>query len=145
MIRETISQMIEETARGLGYLIYDISIYLKGENTKIIVKIDRVEGISHQDCEKFSRGISDRLDVEEILPNYSLEVSSPGIKRLVRNIEEFKRFAGAPVKIVCLVDGNPSVIKGRIENVDDSLVVVETEKGETAIPFDAITSANLDY
>ncbi len=137
--------MIEEAARALGYMIYEASLFLKGENTRIIVKIDRVEGISHLDCEKFSREVSDRLDAAEILPNYSLEVSSPGIKRLVRSLDEFKRFSGAPVKIVYVADGASTVIKGRIESISDVSVVVVSEKGETSIPFAAITSANLDY
>jgi ribosome maturation factor RimP len=145
MIREQVSQLIEDTARVLGYMIYEISIYLKGENTRINVKIDSLEGISHHDCEIFSREVSARLDGEDILPNYSLEVSSPGIKRLVRNGDEFRRFIGAPVKIVYRIDDFTSVVKGRIGNVNDESVMIVSEKEETAILFNAITSANLDY
>ena len=145
MIREQVSQLIEDTARVLGYMIYDISIYLKGENTRINIKIDSLQGISHHDCVIFSREVSVRLDGEDILPNYSLEVSSPGIKRLVRTGDEFRRFIGAPVKIVYRIDDFSSVVKGRIGNVTDASIMIVTEKGETAIFFNAITSANLDY
>jgi ribosome maturation factor RimP len=145
MIKEKISQLIEEAARSLGYMIYDASIYLKGENTRINVKIDSLHGISHLDCENYSKELTARLDGEGVLPNYSLEISSPGIKRLVRNIDEFRRFTGSPVKIVYRINGESSVIKGRIETVTDTSVMVSTERGETTILYDTITSANLDY
>ncbi|OHD67878.1 MAG: hypothetical protein A2W19_06400 [Spirochaetes bacterium RBG_16_49_21] len=144
-MKEKISQIIEESARSLGYLIYDFSIYLKGENTRINVKIDSMTGISHADCEKFSREVTERLEAEETLPNYSMEVSSPGIRRRVRNSDEFRRFFGAPVKIVCRSNGGSTVIKGRIGEATDTAVRIISEKEERAILFDTITSANLDY
>ena len=144
-MKERISQIIEETARSLGYLIYEFSIYLKGENTKINIKIDSRAGISHADCEKFSREMTVRLEAEGILPNYSMEISSPGIRRRVRNRDEFRRFLGAPVKIVYRSNGDSKVIKGRIGEVSDAAVQILSEKEEKAILLDTITSANLDY
>jgi ribosome maturation factor RimP len=145
MVKETISHIIEETARSLGYMIYDYAIYLKGENTRINVKIDSLAGISHADCEAFSHELSQGLDAGEVLPNFFLEVSSPGIRRRVRNRDEFMRFTGAPVKIVSRTDAGSRVVKGRIGDVTETGVIIESEKGETAVPFETIASANLDY
>jgi ribosome maturation factor RimP len=145
MVKETISHIISETARSLGYMIYDYAIYLKGENTRINVKIDSLAGISHADCEAFSRELSQGLEAGEILPNFFLEVSSPGIRRRVRSRDEFMRFTGAPVKIVSRTDAGSRVVKGRIGGVTETGVMIESEKGETAVPFETIDRANLDY
>ena len=145
MAKEIISQLIEDTAAGLGYMIYDISLLLKGENSRINVKIDSLKGITLDDCEKFSRELAARLDAKDVLPNYSLEVSSPGIKRLVRNGDEFRRFSGASVKIIYRINEGSTFVKGRIGNVTENSVTVSTDTGDVAIRLDAITSANLDY
>jgi ribosome maturation factor RimP len=138
-------KLIEDTAGTLGYLIYESSILYKGENSQIHVKIDSPTGISLLDCEKFSRELSDRLDADDDLPNYSLEVSSPGLNRLLRNSSEFRRFPGAPVKVVCEEGGDRKVLKGAIGEMTDTAVTVSTEKGDVTISFDVIISANLDY
>ncbi len=138
-------ELIEDTAGKLGYLIYESSILYKGENSQIHVKIDSPAGISHLDCEKFSRELSERLDAEDALPNYSVEVSSPGLNRLLRNSSEFMRFPGAPVKVVYEVGGDRKVIKGAIGEMTDTEMTVSTEKGDVVISFDTIINANLDY
>ena len=144
-IKERMLKLIEDTAGTLGYLIYESSILYKGENSQIHVKIDSLAGISHNDCERFSRELSARLDAEEDLPNYSLEVSSPGLNRLLRNSSEFRRFPGAPVKVVYEEDGARRVAKGTIGEATDDAVRVSAEKGDVTISFDSIISANLDY
>jgi ribosome maturation factor RimP len=144
-LKERISELVQETAARLGYMVYESSILFKGENSQIHVKIDSLAGISHNDCENFSRELSAQIDNENILPNYSLEVSSPGLNRLLRNGEEFKRFVGAPAKVVYDEATGRKVAKGTIESADDTAVTVATDKGAITISYDTITSANLDY
>jgi ribosome maturation factor RimP len=81
----------------------------------------------------------------DVLPNYSLEVSSPGLKRLLRNGGEFARFPGAPVKMVYDEGPNRKVAKGTIKSVSDGAVTVSSETGEITITYGAIINANLDY
>ena len=145
MSKERISLLIEETAARLGYMVYESGVLLKGENSMITVKIDSLAGISHLDCERFSKELSVRLDDEDILPKYSLEVSSPGLKRLLRNGGEFGRFPGAPVKVVYDEGPDRRVAKGTIQSVTGEAVTVSTESGEVTISYGAIINANLDY
>ncbi len=145
MSKERITQIIEETAARLGYMVYESGVLLKGENSMISVKIDSRAGISHNDCERFSKELSVRLDDEDILPNYSLEVSSPGLKRLLRSGEEFGRFSGAPVKVIYDDGPDRRVAKGTIKSAGDSAVTVSTESGDITISYDTVINANLDY
>ena len=146
MLKNEIEQLIEDTARDCGYLIYESSIALRGENSNIRVMIDSISGISHNDCEIFTRELSGRIDIENLLPNYSMEVSSPGINRLLRNKDEFKRFLKAPCKLIYMDSTEQKVIKGIILEVTESELIIETEKKEEfSLLFEAIINAKLDY
>jgi ribosome maturation factor RimP len=143
--KETIERLIHEAADSLGYEVYESSIQLKGENTRISVKIDKPGSVSHHDCEEYSRVLSGMIDETKPIPNFSLEISSPGFKRKLRNIGEFRRFIGSPAKIVYDEKGEGRVVKGTIKDVKDDFIEVIGERGEISISFNLITKANLDY
>jgi ribosome maturation factor RimP len=62
---------------------------------------EQLSGITHGDCEEFSRDFGVLLDVEELVPGgeYTLEASSPGLDRKLSKIEDFERFRGSLVKV----------------------------------------------
>lgn len=144
--REIIIGIVNDVAADLEFLIYDANIYLKGENTRIIVKIDHLEGISHDDCAEFSRELSRRLDGAAVLPNYAIEISSPGLNRQLRNAGEFARFRGFPVKIIYEEnEGERKVVKGLIEDVRDDVITVVENEGKIELRFIGIKSAQLEF
>lgn len=145
MVKDEIQKIINKTADETGYLVYESSIYLKGENSKITVKIDSLKPVSHGDCDIFSARLSSNLDESKLLPNYFLEISSPGLDRKLRNIDELIRFVNSPVKIV-YADGDINrVVQGRLAEVSEKGIEVETEKNKVLIRHDAVIHANLDY
>lgn len=145
MVKDEIQKIIEKTAAETGYMIYESSIYLKGENSKITVKIDSLKPVSHGDCEYFSTRLSVHLDESKILPNYFLEISSPGTDRKLRNREELIRFVNSPVKIV-YADGDINrVVQGVLAEVNEAGIEIAGEKSKIAIRHEDIIHANLDY
>ncbi len=74
------------------------------------VPVAQLSGVTHGDCERFSRDFGTVLDVEDLMPGaeYTLEASSPGLDRKLRSREEFERFAGqlAKVQLFTPVNGN---------------------------------------
>ncbi len=144
-MKEKILKLIAEAAESLGYGVYEASMLLRGENSRIVVKIDHVNGISHQDCENYSKRLAFLLDRDQLLPNYFLEISSPGLSRKLAVPGDLIRFSGAPVKIKWDNDERIIVTKGNILNVDDDNVILETEQGELSVPLRRIEQANLDY
>jgi len=144
-VKDRIVGAVGDTADELGYMVYDVSVLIRGENSKLIVKIDHLRGISHQDCEQFSRGLAHRLDGMEVLPNYSLEVSSPGLDRKIRTAEEYRRFSGAPVKIVYDEGDMRKAVRGVIGDICTDAVTVKSEEGDVTIEFSRIVGANLSY
>lgn len=65
------------------------------------VAAERLSGVTHEDCTAFSRDFGTLLDVEDLIPGteYTLEVSSPGLDRKLRSIEDFRRFTGSLIKL----------------------------------------------
>jgi ribosome maturation factor RimP len=143
--KEEIERLINEAAESLGFVIYESSMLLKGENTKISVKIDNLGVVSHRDCEDYSKELSRIIDESGALPNFTLEVSSPGFKRKLRNMDEFRRFIDSPVKIVYNENEEGRVVKGMIKDVKEELVELECEGKVVSISFNSIAKANLDY
>jgi len=145
MLKNDIIAIISKAAENSGYLIYESFVFLKGENTKLIVKIDSPCVISHNDCEIYTRELSLLLDESGLLPNYFLEISSPGANRKIRDTEEFIRFRNAPVKAVYSFGDQQRVAKGILSEIDENGIEITEEKSKIFINHKDIIKANLDY
>ncbi len=125
--------LIEPIVTGLGYEVVDIEFKPHPKNGLLRVYIDQPRGIQLEDCEVVSRQISAMLDVEDPIPgHFNLEISSPGLDRPLRKMEDFERFAGETVKIKM---GMPDLegrrnFTGKLLGVKDDEVLVEVD-GET--------------
>jgi ribosome maturation factor RimP len=100
-----------------------------------------------EDCEHVSRDVSAILDVEETIDHrYTLEVSSPGLDRPLRNAADYRRFAGRLAKIVVSepVDGQKH-FEGRLGGLEEDSIVIETRPGKRQlIPLPLVTRARLE-
>lgn len=92
--------------------------------------VDQLAGITHGDCEAFSRDFGTVLDVEGLIPGseYTLEVSSPGLDRKLHGIEDYRRFQGMLVKVQTFepVAGNRHW-QGRLREGNDGAIRLEPE------------------
>jgi len=91
------AQLIEDTVRGLGYQFVEANWAAAG---LLRVTIDRADGtpVTVDDCERVSRQLQYALEVDG-LDYKRLEVSSPGLDRLLRTPEDMRRFAGQAVDV----------------------------------------------
>lgn len=145
MLKVDIQNIINKAAENTGFSIYESSVFLSGVNTKITVRIDSEKPISHNDCELYSRELSLLLDESGILPDYFLEISSPGLNRRINTIEEFVRFRKAPVKVIYSLNDEQRVAKGILSEIDENGIEITEEKHKVLISHKDIISANLDY
>ncbi len=112
------------------------------------VPVAQLSGITHGDCERFSRDFGAALDVEDLVPGaeYLLEASSPGLDRKLRTPEEFARFAGQLCKIQLFeaIDGNRHW-QGHLGGIRDGRVTLRPvapkagkRKAKTAVELPAV-------
>ncbi|MBS0366813.1 MAG: ribosome maturation factor RimP [Proteobacteria bacterium] len=97
ILREQLIGLVEPAAQRLGYELVDLE-YSPGRHGVLRVFIDAPAGVGLDDCEQVSRELSALLDVADPLPGaYTLEVSSPGLDRVLRTPAHFARFLGERV------------------------------------------------
>ena len=151
---ENVRTAARRVAAGYGLEIFDVQFRREAQGMVVRVQIDRPgpaataeESVSVDDCARVSRDLSAVLDVEDVVPTaYTLEVSSPGLDRPLRDAGDYRRFTGRRAKIVMreAVDGQ-HFFKGRLGGVDGSDVVIEADDGRThRVPLGVITRANLE-
>lgn len=94
-VREEVRLLAEPLAETDGFELVDVELSSLGRNRVIRVYLDRPGGVSIGDCAKFSRRLSDCLDMNQTVPgSYLLEVSSPGLERPLRTLEHVERYVG---------------------------------------------------
>ena len=100
LLREKLIGLVEPLLANLGYELVDLELSTGHGAGMLRVYIDRPAGVGIEDCERVSREISALLDVHDPIPTaYRLEVSTPGLDRVLRTPAHFARFAGARVEV----------------------------------------------
>ena len=151
---EQIRVLAERVAGTYGLEIYDVQFRREASGMVLRVQIDRPgagataeESVSVEDCARVSRDLSAVLDVEDLVPTaYTLEVSSPGLDRPLRNAGDYRRFVGRRAKLVMRerVDGQ-MFFKGRLGGLEDNAVLIDGDDGRRhRVPIGVITRANLE-
>jgi ribosome maturation factor RimP len=131
---------LRDTLRGLGYELVDVEMSRGG---LMRVFIDSAKGISVEDCARVSNHLTRAFAVEGI--DYErLEVSSPGLDRPLKRLEDFERFAGALATVrLKLPRAGRRRFEGRVVGVEDGEVVLEIDGGRQRFAFADIDRARL--
>jgi ribosome maturation factor RimP len=88
-VREEVRQLAEPLAEEHGYELVDIEQASVGHHRVIRIYLDKPGGVTLDDCARFSRHLADAMDMNQIIPGaYHLEVSSPGLERPIRTLED---------------------------------------------------------
>lgn len=124
-----------------------IDVELKGKpgNQVLRIFIDRNGGIAIGDCQELSRGISDILDMKNLIAGkYRLEVSSPGLDRPLKLSRDFQRQMGRTVRVVyAAANGGEKMMLGKIVAVQDDLIAIEAEGERIDLKLSQIVSAKI--
>jgi len=99
-IEERVESLIKEKIEKIGYELYDVEYSKEGKNYFLRIFIDSKNGIDLDDCEKVNNEIMKDLDnANYIKEQYFLEVSSPGIERILRKEKHLEQNIGNEIVI----------------------------------------------
>ena len=99
-ITAKVTELVENIINDLGYDLYDVEYLKEGKDYILRITIDNDKGINIEDCEKVSNAINDILDsADYIKDQYNLEVSSPGLERILKKDKHFEKQIGNEVYI----------------------------------------------
>jgi ribosome maturation factor RimP len=144
-VRQKVSELAAQVADEQGLVIFDIELLGKGK-LLLRVMLDKEGGVTLDDCERFSKSFAVLLDVENPVPSsYTLEVSSPGMDRPLKNMNDFEKNIGKLARIVTAEKiRNQSFFVGRISGIEGKIVQLSVKGHEIPIPFDSISKARLE-
>ena len=137
----------QEILSSLGLELIDIELTGNRSQRIIRVYIEKPGGIFISDCVAASRELGERFEEEDVIENsYRLEVSSPGIERPLRKIQDFERYAGHWVRIRLKGRGKGKrKISGKIVAIDENIIyVLSRDGGKASFSLADIAKANLD-
>jgi len=146
LIIEKITQKITPVAKELGVEIVDVEYLQDGGYWYVRIYIEYLnKEISLEDCALFSNKVEE--DVDNLIDKkFFLEVSSPGIERPLKKVDDFVRFTGKKIRVVLKHKlNNKKNYDGKIISCNDSLLVIENENQELSIEYKEIKKANLIY
>jgi len=145
MKQQQLTDMIRPVVEDLGFELWGIE-YLPQKNAALVrIYIDHASGITVDDCANCSREIAALLEVEDPIKSaYILEVSSPGLDRVLFGVEHFSKYIGeiALVKLAQPVNDSRK-IKGFIKQVEGEEITLEDDKGDYTFAMNNVMKARL--
>jgi ribosome maturation factor RimP len=140
--------LLEPTIKSEGLELWDLQFSGKANGGgNVAIFVDTPEGgIQLEQCAEVSRKLSLVLDMEDPLPGaFNLEVSSPGLDRVLRRTEHFNRYIGQKVRVRLYdpLDGRRS-FKGVLSQVNDASIILTVDgKNDVCIELELVKKANL--
>ncbi len=142
----TLWNLIEPVLEPEGIELVELEFKADRGRAVLRLYIDKPGGVTLNDCELVSRQVGALLDIKDpIEQSYRLEVSSPGINRVLRRERDFIRFSGSPVRIKTRLklDGSRN-FRGVLKGVENSNVLLDVAGSLLEISLDDIDKARLD-
>ena len=140
-----ITGLLRPTVEALGFDLWGVEYLSQGRHTLLRIYIDSARGVTVDDCAAVSEQVSGVLDVEDpISGEYTLEVSSPGVDRLLFTPEQFGRYAGEIVELRLRspFEGRRK-FKGVLKGLEGEDVVVQVDDHEYLLPHGTIEKARV--
>jgi ribosome maturation factor RimP len=136
--------LIEKTVTGLGFELVDVEQSPRGRVLRVFIdKQEKAGGVDVEDCAQVSNQLSRVLTVENV--DYDrLEISSPGLDRILKKPVDFTRFASSKinVRLRLPVNGRRNFI-GVLHGLRDGKVCLTIDTGEVELDFGNIDKARL--
>jgi ribosome maturation factor RimP len=146
LIIDKLRDFLQGLLPTMGLELFDVQFRREGHGWVLRVFVDSEAGVTLEHCSKVSRELGRYLDVEDFIDHaYHLEVSSPGLERPLRSVEDFRRYCGrkARVKVHEALDGE-KVFEGMIEKIEDVLIYLRLDDGRSIqFSFEKINKARL--
>jgi ribosome maturation factor RimP len=139
-------EIISQAIAADGYELIDLIIQNQGSKKLLQFFVDKNGGLTLNDCEILTRKIDAVLTMENIIEGaYILEVSSPGMNRVLKKPEHFKKFLGERAKITLKQAlENRANFTGLIETADDDKMVLSDGTNKFTFKYEDIKKAHLD-
>ncbi len=128
-----------------NYELVDVEFVKEGPNKYLRVYADKEGGITIDDCEVISRALEEELEKDDFIEQaYILEVSSPGIDRVLKKDFEYTKYKGrlVEIKLYKPID-KVKQLQGNLVGLIDDKIVIEENGNEIAFDRKDVASCRL--
>ncbi len=115
---ELINYLVKEKIEELGGFVVDVMI----GKSKIVIEIDKMNGLTIDDCASVSRHLHAGFEESGLLESYEVEVSSPGTSNAFKVLDQYKKYLGWEVKVITKESKD---INGVLELVDEDKITIK--------------------
>ncbi len=144
---ESIRELAEPAILSQGLELVDIEFCREPRGWVLRFYIDHEGGVTLEHCSRLSQQLGDIIDVKGIIPHhYILEVSSPGVNRVLKSEKDFLRHLGEVIKVKLAepIDGRKN-FQGALVGCSDNTILVAIDEQRHCIPISLIAKANISY
>jgi len=144
LLNQNIVEISKQSAEKLGFLLIDVSFRGDERNRIIEIYIDSETGISTEDCARLSDEINTILDEQNLISsNYRLDVSSPGVDRPLKYLDQYKKHQNRKFEIV--YESGEQIRKevGKLDHIEDDVLYFYINNILTPVNFNQIKSAKV--
>ena len=142
---QALEALIAPTVRGLGCEVWGIEYRPRSRGSTLKVFIEAEDGVTIEDCERVSVQIGALLDVEDpIIEPYRLEVSSPGLDRILFRREHYQTYLGekVDVRLAFPFEGRRR-FTGQLAGIEGDDIVVRLDDVEYLLPLEQVQRARI--
>jgi ribosome maturation factor RimP len=145
-IIERVSSLANPLLREEGMELVETEYRREARGWVLRLYIDKTGGITLDDCSRISQVIGRILDIEDVISvPYTLEVSSPGLKRPLRREEDFITYRDRTIRLSTFTPvGNRKHFKGKLLGLVDDCVEIAIDHEIFRIPMSNVAKANLE-
>ena len=144
-VTQSVEELIEPSLLAKGLELVDVEFKKEGKIWVLRIFIDKEGGINLEDCQNVSHLVGDLIEVEDIIESvYTLEVSSPGLNRVLKKEEDFIKFVGKKICVLCHAPLNGrKKFTGILTSFKDQAIHLEVGGQPHTIPLNRVAKANL--
>jgi ribosome maturation factor RimP len=139
-LQHKIEELAEPFLRLIDAFIIDIKIVSIEQRKVVQLYVDTDNGITIGQCSDLNRQLGAVLELQDIIPSsYILEVSSPGLKKPIKLLRQYKKNVGRQFKVHFKKDNGVGEIVAKLTGIENEILTFVTGKNEIyAIPFNEI-------
>lgn len=144
-IEEIVAKEVEQLIAGTPIELVDVE-YVREREWYLRVFIDKEGGVNLEDCQSVSEKLSKILDEKDpIVDNYLLEVSSPGLDRVLKKDKDFIRYAGRTVDVHFFkpFKGQKLIVAELVSKDADDMVTLRMDGQDEQIDMKTISQIRL--
>lgn len=141
VIGEKVEAIIRPIMDASGVVLVDLNVQRRSRDIYIQIIADHIHGgITLDECMKLNRELSSKIEAAGLIEEgFNLELSSPGLDRPLRNVSDFRRVLNRKIRVHLSEKIQEKIeYTGKVVDVNEENVVIETENGEVSIPHKVI-------